>query len=96
MTPDAIWDYCRRKHYSAAFAAYWGDNTRCEACEKRQSATPHHIRTRGSGGDDSDANLLALCAEDHSMIGTMGRSAFCKRFPHLKKKVDAAMERSRA
>jgi len=90
MTPDAIWDYCRRKHYSAAFAAYWGDHTRCEACG-RPSVAPHHV----SNQDDDEANLLALCAEDHGMFHAMGRSAFCKRFKHLKKKVDAALDRSK-
>jgi hypothetical protein len=95
MTSAQIWILCKRHHYSAAYAEYWQEHAVCEACLLKWSAAPHHVRTRGAGGDDAAENLLALCYADHAMIGTMGREKFCRRFPHLRAKVDAAMERAR-
>lgn len=30
----------------------------------------HHIRTRGSGGDDVEDNLILLCRNHHNLAGT--------------------------
>ncbi len=94
MDADAIWRYCLRKHYSAAYADYWMAHERCEACGGLSEA-PHHIRTRGAGGDDDANNLLALCFGCHAMIHRGGKTVFCKLHPHLKAKIDAALERSK-
>jgi hypothetical protein len=95
MTSAQIWILCKRHHYSAAYAEYWQEHAVCEACMLKWSAAPHHVRTRGAGGDDAPENLLALCDACHGLVHAMGRSVFCKRFPHLKTKIDEAMERSR-
>jgi len=39
---------------------------RCEVCGSTWAVQVHHIKTRGSGGDDSPDNLIALCVECHS------------------------------
>ena len=36
----------------------------------------HHIKTKGSGGDDVDDNLISLCASHHAEIHSMGIKAF--------------------
>lgn len=33
----------------------------CEVCGSRQYLEVHHIKTRGSGGDDVPDNLIRLC-----------------------------------
>lgn len=96
MNPDDVWIVCKRKHYSAAYAEYWQAHTRCEACRRLSSEAPHHIRTRGAGGDDSPENLLGLCVVCHNLIHKSGREKFCRKYPHLRSKVDAALERPRA
>lgn len=98
MTRDEIWSRCVRAHYSASLAAYWMDHPVCEACRRSESSCPHHLRSRGAGGDDDPVNLLALCTACHTGphgYHVLGRSAFCKRWPHLRRKVDAAFERAR-
>lgn len=37
---------------------------RCAACGKRPS-DPHHVTTRGAGGDDTPENLMPLCHQHH-------------------------------
>jgi hypothetical protein len=94
VTRDDIWGYCLQRHYSAAYAGYWMDHRVCEACQRKPSEPPHHVRTRGANGvDDSPENLLGLCLEDHAMIHAMGRQVFVKRYPHLKRKIDSAFDR---
>jgi hypothetical protein len=43
------------------------DRIRCEVCHRRMwtPCHPHHIRTKGAGGDDVDSNLLSCCFECH-------------------------------
>ncbi len=36
----------------------------------------HHIKTKGSGGDDVDDNLIPLCASHHAEIHSTGIKAF--------------------
>lgn len=93
MTPEQIWSVCKKRHYSAALTGYWQDHTICEACRGKPSSTPHHIRTRGSGGDDSPVNLAALCVECHGMVHAMGVRVFVKRYPHMEKKIAGALSR---
>ena len=95
MTPDDIWTHCKRKHYSAGYTSYWQAHERCEACRRLSSEAPHHIRTRGAGGDDSEENLVALCIVCHNLIHKSGREKFCKKYSHLKAKIDAALGRSK-
>lgn len=37
----------------------------CEYCRKWGYTEAHHIKTRGSGGDDVPSNLVGLCRECH-------------------------------
>lgn len=63
----------------------------CLVCRKPGSE-PHHIRTKGSGGDDSAWNVIPLCP-DHHTLGSdawhRNETRFLTRFPwvaaHLKK-----------
>jgi hypothetical protein len=40
-----------------------------------------HIKTRGSGGDDLEWNVISKCARCHSEWGTVGAVTFIKRHP---------------
>ena len=95
LTPEQIWQICKRKHYSTAYADYWESHRVCEAGCRRGSSPPHHIRTRGAGGDDAAVNLLALCVEDHNYIHAMGAKRFVTRYPHLAGKIVSALGRSK-
>lgn len=56
---------------------------RCAAC----SATPcdpAHIKSRGSGGDDVDDNLIALCRKHHTQHGAIGWFNFCEEHPNVR------------
>ncbi len=38
----------------------------CEVCKHWGRTTPHHIKTVGSGGNDTPDNLISLCAVCHT------------------------------
>jgi len=45
---------------------YQRDRRRCQSpCCTRRDVTPHHLRFRSHGGDDSDENLTSLCTWCH-------------------------------
>lgn len=44
---------------------------RCIACKKR-GCDPAHIKTRGSGGDDTYNNVMPLCRKHHTEQGQIG------------------------
>src|SRR5690349_3324276 len=45
---------------------YERDRHRCQSpCCSRRDVTPHHLRFRSHGGDDSDENLTSLCTWCH-------------------------------
>ena len=37
----------------------------CEVCGRPAMRTPHHLKTRGSGGGDEWENLMSLCLWHH-------------------------------
>jgi len=39
---------------------------KCEFCRKVGPTDMHHIKTRGSGGDDTPENLIELCRMCHT------------------------------
>ena len=41
---------------------------------------PHHVKTVGSGGDDVESNLLALCRKHHTEIHKIGVRTFFKKY----------------
>ena len=56
----------------------------CLRCGKITGATPHHIKTRGSGGGDTVANLMPLCQRHHMEVGTIGMIAFAGKYPRVR------------
>ena len=44
------------------------DGWRCRFCKRRNSLHVHHIIYRSQGGEDSLANLVAVCYHHHDMI----------------------------
>lgn len=40
----------------------------CEICGKKGQTEKHHIKTKGSGGDDTKENLIEVCRKCHSLI----------------------------
>jgi 5-methylcytosine-specific restriction endonuclease McrA len=41
------------------------DGWRCQTCGSSDDLQVHHIRSRGRLGDDTDENLITLCADCH-------------------------------
>lgn len=41
---------------------------------------PHHVKTRGAGGDDTIENLMPLCHYHHDEVGRLGRQSFIKKY----------------
>lgn len=89
---EEILAYCRKKKYSEAYTNYWLQHVYCEARTGFPSAAPHHIRTRGAGGDDSPENLLALSRVKHTEIGIIGSLEFAEAHPWLEEKILKALE----
>lgn len=56
---------------------------RCDICGKYPS-DPAHIKTVGSGGNDEDWNLLALCREHHTIQHSIGFFKMCEKYPFLR------------
>lgn len=47
-------------------------------------ATPAHVKTRGSGGDDETWNIVALCGLHHTEQGSMPIADFAERYDKYK------------
>lgn len=41
---------------------------RCEYCRKEGTTHTHHIKTKGSGGNDTPDNLIELCPLCHDLV----------------------------
>ena len=92
---DYVRAHCKQYHYSAEYERYWLAHPYCEVGvadgHVRYASAPHHIRTRGAGGDDdSEGNLLALCTDCHTAIHQMGVHTFAARHPSVKAKIRRA------
>ena len=46
------------------------DSWRCQACGSLRGLEVHHIQPRSQSGDDSEGNLITLCADCHKVIHT--------------------------
>lgn len=44
------------------------DGWRCQACGAMANLEVHHLQFRSHSGDDSEENLITLCAACHSAI----------------------------
>lgn len=53
----------------------------CRICG--QPSDPAHVRSRGSGGDDVDWNLVSLCRLHHQEHGQIGWTKFFGRYPRF-------------
>lgn len=42
----------------------------CEICGKKGQTEKHHIKTKGSGGNDTEENLIEVCRKCHTKIHT--------------------------
>jgi len=89
--PFDIQRYCKLHGYSAEYATYWLKHPKDEARTGVYASAPHHIRSRGAGGGDEAANLLALSWDKHREIEKVGVTQFCERHPWLKEKIEAAL-----
>lgn len=41
---------------------------KCQVCGKKSKTEMHHIKTRGSGGNDTEENLVEVCRICHTKI----------------------------
>lgn len=57
---------------------------RCVACG-RQGAVGHHVKTKGSGGDDDPRNLMPLDTIHHNEVHQKGLVAFANKYPLVKR-----------
>ena len=48
------------------------DGWRCQCCGSRSNLEVHHQDFRSQGGDDSERNLITLCARCHSIVHRSG------------------------
>jgi hypothetical protein len=71
--------YCVHRGYAITYYDYWATHPICEICHSQESQPPHHIKTRGAGGEDTEENLLSLCSQHHAMIHAMG-DAYVARY----------------
>jgi len=58
-------------------------NKPCEVCGHHGPSDPHHIISRGAGGDDTRDNLISLCRSHHTQIHAIGSSTFFNKYPHV-------------
>jgi predicted restriction endonuclease len=65
------------KNYKADFP--------CIVCGWRVGGmvTFHHVKTRGSGGNDEEHNLMPLCAWHHVETHNIGTVSFSKKYPNV-------------
>ena len=56
----------------------------CLICGTRHEVCGHHIKSKGSGGDDARYNLMPLCFNHHTEIHMIGLTKFCKRYASAK------------
>lgn len=44
------------------------DGWRCQSCGRQSALQVHHVKPRSDLGDDSDENLITLCAACHRLV----------------------------
>jgi 5-methylcytosine-specific restriction endonuclease McrA len=45
---------------------------------------PHHVKSKKSGGDDVEANLMPLCRICHTQVHKIGLNRFADKYPSVK------------
>ncbi len=56
----------------------------CDVCGEGYRSDPHHIRSKGSGGDDVESNIISCCRICHSNIHQQGYGYMWRHCPKLK------------
>lgn len=59
----------------------------CMACIpglQRNPTEPHHVTTRGAGGDDVAENVMPLCVRHHAEWHQGGPGKMCKKYPAVR------------
>lgn len=75
---------CTHKDPLGALAAIKGDwDCKSDA---------HHVRSRGSGGDDTWDNVMPLCREHHATWHSKGADYMARTFATIKHWLDGAKE----
>jgi hypothetical protein len=77
----------KKQRWSKSYTQYWVDHPWCEVCGDMSSA-PAHIKSRGSGGDDSKDNLISFCLPCHTRQHLEGWGWVKFSTPHLRRKLD--------
>jgi 5-methylcytosine-specific restriction endonuclease McrA len=49
------------------------DHWRCQMCGSFKNLDIHHLRRRGSLGDDTEVNLITLCRRCHQILHSSTR-----------------------
>lgn len=49
---------------------------------------PCHLKSRGSGGDDVESNLLSLCRTHHGEQHQIGFVKFCEKYPAVERELN--------
>jgi 5-methylcytosine-specific restriction endonuclease McrA len=57
---------------------------RCLVCQN-PNTDKAHIKTKGSGGDDDDSNIMPLCRRCHSEQHTIGIGTFVSKYPQVRR-----------
>ena len=55
----------------------------CSVCGRIGGNDASHIKTRGSGGDDAEWNVVSHCRMHHIEWGQKGWSHFLDKYPHF-------------
>jgi hypothetical protein len=55
----------------------------CDVCRKAPPNDPSHIKSRGSGGDDTEENLKTLCRKHHVEWHQYGPTKFVEWYPKI-------------
>lgn len=56
---------------------------RCIVCGAL-NPDPHHVKSKKSGGDDIESNLMPLCREHHAQCHKIGLNRFADKYTQVK------------
>lgn len=84
---DLIRAHCKKYHYTKEYEVFWLRNPYCQLlfCHS-WSDPPHHIVTRGAGGNDEPENLVALCTLHHNEVNNNGWKTFADKYFEIRDK----------
>jgi len=56
----------------------------CAACGRKPPSDPHHLTTRGAGGDDTVENVVPLCRFHHTEYHKSGPGRMIEKYASFK------------